>query len=924
MNILKPDKKATITILLKNGISQREIHRKTDIDRKTIRKYAEEYNQVQHGKSKSLAKVELATRPNCKIKTDFPEKPSDKNQNKQERQNIPSHARSACAPHREWIEEQVRLGRNAISIYQDLVERFNFTHKYNSVKRFVRGLKKKDPKQFDLLEFLPGEEAQVDYGQGARTLHSTGKYRKPRLFVMTLKYSRRSFRKVVWKSSKETWSKLHEEAFRYFGGCPQYVVLDNLKEGVIKPDIYEPELNPTYGAMLEHYGVVADPARVRDPNRKGTVENAIQHTQNTALKGRTFEAIERQNEWLKRWEERWASQRIHGRMKRQVEEMFQEEKPYLSELPLMSFRYFTQETRTVWDDGNIQVGKSYYSALPAPLYHKVIVRIYEFEIEIIDPRTMEIIRRHRKSVRAGSVSMEEEDRIFNPSRQTEYLFAKAGCIGPETKKLCRLLFQQQGRPGQRRMQGIVNLTRHYESRHIEEAALKAIKAGLRSCKSIRRLVQEIAEKDRKKEDESSDKLIQEHDLIRAPKVYASFWEQHAVQAEISPDPLENEPVATNKKKNFALSREQLPEVWRNADWNRVIDVFGLEVDKKRRSKSDEIWIKSPFTNENTASMHLNLTENIFKDFSSGIGAKVGILNFCQKALQQQGREMNCYDAAYWMVKNGISKVSHLNTISPETAKEKERRDEKEKNGYAKYEENKPIKTDLRVWLLSDHPELQRRKVSAATCQYLGCGYLPERLGQAGRSPLNGRIVFQVRGVTDDLSGFKPIILTHMGRALTSNQEKTEGKYWGFPFHKRSEIYNQDKLLLDIKAQRQVEQFGLVLVEGFFDAAALVESGCLNVAALMGAQITTGQVNRLKFISGYIIIPKVTVFLDRDEAGIAGAKKTVSLLRGSGFVVDIFDWEQTFGSRSLKIPDRIRDAGDMTVRQLQWLRKQGKI
>lgn len=60
---------------------------------------------------------------------------------------------------------------------------------------------------------------------------------------------------------------------------------DNLKEGVITPDLYEPEINHLYAAMLAHYGVVADPARGRDPNRKGTVENAIQHTQGTALGG---------------------------------------------------------------------------------------------------------------------------------------------------------------------------------------------------------------------------------------------------------------------------------------------------------------------------------------------------------------------------------------------------------------------------------------------------------------------------------------------------------------------------------------------------------------------------------------------------------------------------------------------------------------
>ena len=203
----------------------------------------------------------------------------------------------------------------------------------------------------------------------------------------------------MWNSSKEVWARLHEEAFRYLGGCPQYVVLDNLKEGVIKIDLYEPELNPVYAAMLAHYGVVADPARVgeRDPNRKGTVENAIQHTQNTALKGRRFENIEEQNRFLLHWEETWAAQRIHGRTKRQVAEMFAEEKPYLKTLPLTRFAFFCQEVHTVYDDGTIQVQDSYYAALPAPLHSKVMVRIYDNEIEIIDPRTMTLIRRHPKS-----------------------------------------------------------------------------------------------------------------------------------------------------------------------------------------------------------------------------------------------------------------------------------------------------------------------------------------------------------------------------------------------------------------------------------------------------------------------------------------------------------------------------------------------
>ena len=363
-------------------------------------------------------------------------------------------------------------------------------------------------------------------GQGAPTLHESGKYRRPRLFVMALKYSGRAFRKVVWKSSKETWCRLHEEAFRYFGGCPQYVTLDNLKEGVIKPDIYDPDLNLLYAAMLAHYGVVADPARVSDPNRKGTVENAVKHTQNTGLKGRKFDHIEAQNDWLRHWEERWAALRIHGRAKRQVEEMFQEEKPYLAPLPLLPFAYFQQETRTVYDDGTIQVGNCYYAASPAPLYSEVVVRIYDEEIEILDPRRMEVIRRHPKSKRPGSLIMEPRERIFNPSRETDRLLAQAEIIGPHTFSLCEKWFNEEGRSGQRRMYGLINLVRHYPACYVEKAAELAEANGLRSSKALRRMVESMAEEAHERDAELSG-LTQDHPLIRSGEDYAAFWDQHA-------------------------------------------------------------------------------------------------------------------------------------------------------------------------------------------------------------------------------------------------------------------------------------------------------------------------------------------------------------------------------------------------------------
>jgi transposase len=228
VNVLKPSKQTTIFTLLELGKSQREIERASGIDRKTIRAYQRKYVASQ-ANSPGVATGEVAQTP--------PPRPPDEAPSVQASSTAPVPVRgaSSCEPWREFIEAQLRLKRNATAIYQDLVDLHGFGHAYNAVKRFVGKLKFREPEQFDRLEFAPGEEAQVDYGEGALTLDPLNKrWRRPRLFVMTLRYSRRSFRRVVWKSGQQVWAELHEQAFRYFGGATKYVVLDNLKEGVCR------------------------------------------------------------------------------------------------------------------------------------------------------------------------------------------------------------------------------------------------------------------------------------------------------------------------------------------------------------------------------------------------------------------------------------------------------------------------------------------------------------------------------------------------------------------------------------------------------------------------------------------------------------------------------------------------------------------
>jgi transposase len=214
---------------------------------------------------------------------------------------------SACEPYRDLIVDALGRGRNAMAIWQDLVDDHGFAARYASVRRFVQAWRGRAPLDARVvITTAAGEEAQVDYGEGPMVRSpQTGKYRRTRLFVLTLGHSRKAVRLLAWTSSTQGWAELHEQAFRRLGGTPRVVVLDNLKEGVLTPDVYEPRLNPLYRDVLAHYGVVALPCRVRDPDRKGKVEAGIGHTQRTPLRGLRFETLDQAQAYLDRWEARW-------------------------------------------------------------------------------------------------------------------------------------------------------------------------------------------------------------------------------------------------------------------------------------------------------------------------------------------------------------------------------------------------------------------------------------------------------------------------------------------------------------------------------------------------------------------------------------------------------------------------------------------
>ena len=500
-NVLSEEKKQQVIALGRLGWSLRRIEEETGVRRETASGYVKAAGiamRAPGGWGRAPAKVAEAAKPAIEVATgsegekprevlakpslDWPDRAGDRPSvhpltEAEPEQNLRAST-STCEPYRELILTALAKGRNAMGIWQDLVDGHGFGGRYNSVKRFVAKLRgHASPEARVVIETAPGEEAQVDYGTGPMVRDpATGKYRRTRLFVMTLGCSRKAVRLIVFKSTTQKWAELHEQAFRRLGGVTRVVVLDNLKEGVLTPDIYDPTINPLFRDVLKHYGAVALPCRVRDPDRKGKVESGVGHAQKTPLKGQKFESLEEAQKYLDHWGSNWADKRIHGTTKRQVAAMFAEEQPALLPLPIEPFRYYRYGERSVHLDGCVEVEAAYYGAPPGWIGRKVQVQFNDMHVRLINPKDGQLLREHLRQER-GRRRIEERDKPSQTPLGTLKLLGRATTVGKNIGQLARSLYEREGQVAVRRILGLLSYAKKYGAATCDEACELAMETG---------------------------------------------------------------------------------------------------------------------------------------------------------------------------------------------------------------------------------------------------------------------------------------------------------------------------------------------------------------------------------------------------------------------------------------------------------------
>lgn len=398
---------------------------------------------------------------------------------------------SLCEEHRDTIAASVDKGVCAKVIWEELPD---FKGSYASVKRFVRRLKAEARSQppSGIIRTGPGEEAQVDYGLGPMVRDpSTGTYRRTRLFVMTLGWSRKAVFLLALRSSAEVWAELHEKSFRALGATPRVVVQDNLREGVRDIDYCDPLLNPHLAMCLKHYGVIGVPARVRDPDRKGKVERGVGYAQ-LRLEHRRFESLGEAQAFLDDWVKTVADVRVHGTTKRVVEQHFAEELPSMQPLPLSPCRRFHFGRRKVRSTGEVEVEALLY---PAPATHIggwVQVQHDDQVVRLIDEATGLLLVEHRRgSSEQGRATFPEAGKGLSSSSSpavspTVELVKRGRQLGENIGIVCAAIAAADHEEfAVRRLRAVLRSVDRYGADHVEVACKAALQAGAPTYRCVR-------------------------------------------------------------------------------------------------------------------------------------------------------------------------------------------------------------------------------------------------------------------------------------------------------------------------------------------------------------------------------------------------------------------------------------------------------
>lgn len=371
-----------------------------------------------------------------------------------------------------------------------------------------------------------GEKVFVDYaGQTISIVDpETGAVHEVQIFIGVLGASNYTYAEAHESQELANWIGAHVRMFSFFGGAPEIVVPDNLKAGVKHPCRYEPDLNPTYQDLAQHYGTAVIPARVRKPKDKAKAEVGVQVVERwilARLRNHTFFSLADLNRAIRELLEE-LNTRLMEHLERSRRDLFEElDRPALTPLPEQPYEFAIWKKARVNIDYHIEFEKHYYS-VPYTLIHKeVYVRATQSTLEIFYNNQRVASHRRVKSpgrhtTVADHMSPAHQKYLeWSPERLTNW----AQKTGPHTAQLVHVLLESRQHPQQayRSCLGLLRLGDLYGQERLEAACRRALPAGIHSYKGVKNILD--ARLDQVELDEPAAVVPQTHENIRGQTYY---------------------------------------------------------------------------------------------------------------------------------------------------------------------------------------------------------------------------------------------------------------------------------------------------------------------------------------------------------------------------------------------------------------------
>lgn len=346
-------------------------------------------------------------------------------------------------------------------------------------------------------EHRAGEKLFIDYaGQTVPIVDpKTGEITEAQIFVATLGASNYTFAEASLSQDLASWIKSHVHAFEFFGGVAQILIPDNLKSGVTHPCRYEPDINPTYQELAEHYDTTVIPARVKKPKDKAKVESAVLVSERwilAALRNHSFFSLAELNKLIAQ-KLKELNNRKFQKLDSTRSKLFETiDKPALKPLPSRAYEYAEWKRTRVNIDYHIEIDRHYYSVPYQLAKEQVDVRFTATVVEVLF-KNQRVASHQRSYIPGKSTTL----KAHMPKSHQKYLeWTPSGIIkwagenGPNTQKLVTHILDNRPHPEQgfRSCLGIMSLAKHYCPQRLENACGRALIIKSFSYKSVKSIL----------------------------------------------------------------------------------------------------------------------------------------------------------------------------------------------------------------------------------------------------------------------------------------------------------------------------------------------------------------------------------------------------------------------------------------------------